>query len=182
MSDVTIVKKHQVALTDIERAALNRVLHDSMRGLSPDDGKRWKRFWRRMMKAEPGEVFSLSMVIPRDPVKHRKFFALLTLGFEHWGAKRVHKTYRGMAVEKNFETFRKDITKLAGYFEQHWDLEGRMQVVAKSISFGSMEDPEFNELYDAVANVLLERVLTNYAGRAELDAVVDKIMKFTEDA
>ena len=182
MTDVTIVKRQPVALTDIERAALNRVLHDSMRGLSPDDGKRWKKVWRRLMSAEPGEVFSLSMVFPRDPVKHRKFFALLNLGFEHWGAKRVHKTYRGMPVERNFDTFRKDVTILAGYYEQHWDLSGRMQLVAKSIAFGNMEDAEFNELYDAVANVLLQRVLTNYAGREELDEVVEKIMKFTEDA
>jgi hypothetical protein len=180
VADLQIVKKQPVALTDIERAALNRVLYDAMGGLSPDDSKRWVKFWRKLMGAEPGEVMSISLTFNRDPIKHRKFFALLNLGFEHWGAKRVHQTYKGMPVEKNFDTFRKDVIKLAGYYEQHWNLEGRMQVVAKSISFSAMEDDEFDRLYDAVATVLLNRVLTVYAGREELDEVVDKILKFTE--
>jgi hypothetical protein len=180
VADLSIVVKEPFALTEVERAALHRTLLDCVGGLTDDDAKKWRKFLTRLFKAEQGEMFNLSLVFPRDPIKHRKFFALLNLGFEHWGAKRVHKTYRGMLVEKNFDTFRKDVTKLAGYYEQHWDLEGRMQVVAKSIAFANMEDDEFDRLYDAVAQVLLDRVLTNYAGRAELDEIVDKILKFTD--
>ena len=47
---------------------------------------------------------------------------------------------------------------------------------AKSISFGRMEEPEFEKLYSAVVNVLLARVLTTYENREQLDAVVDQIL------
>jgi len=39
-----------------------------------------------------------------------------------------------------------------------------------------MEEPEFEKLYSAVVNVLLERVLTTYENREQLDAVVDQIL------
>ncbi len=182
MAELTIVKREPTALSDQDNATLRRFLMESMGGLSPDDEKRWRKFWNRLKGAEPGEVFSVSLTFPRDPVKHRKFFALLNVGFEHWQAKRKHKTYRGVPVEKNFDTFRKDVTILAGYYEQHFDLQGRMKLEAQSISFANMEDDEFERLYDAVAQVLLEQVLTTYAGRAELDEIVDRIMKFTNHA
>ena len=53
-----------------------------------------------------------------------------------------------------------------------------MKLKARSISFANMEQPEFEELYSAVADVLLEHVLSNYANRAQLDEVVNKVMGF----
>lgn len=179
MADLTVVVKQPIVLTEVERAALHHLMLDCMGGLGEDDDKRWRKFLTKLFRADQGEMFDLSLKFARDPVKHCKFFALMRLGFEHWEAKRVHKTYQGIPVVKNFETFRKEVIKAAGYYEQHWNLDGSMQVVAKSIAFDRMEDDEFDALYDAAAQVLLERVLDNYAGRAELDAVVEKFMKFT---
>ncbi len=120
----------------------------------------------------------LEVVQPRNPKFHRKFFALLNLGFEAWEPGRKHKTHKGIPVSKNFEQFREDITILAGFYEQTFDLHGRLKLKAKSISFAKMEEPEFEQLYSAVADVLLEHVLTKYAGREELDSVVNQLMGF----
>jgi hypothetical protein len=53
-----------------------------------------------------------------------------------------------------------------------------MKLEAKSISFASMEEPEFEEVYSAVMNVLLDKVFSRYAGRAEVDQIIDQIMRF----
>lgn len=147
-------------------------------GFTEDDQKAWRRFWQRMMRAEAGELAAIEMKVPRNSRFHRKFFVLLTVGFDAWEPSRKHKTYKGMAVAKQFEQFREDVTILAGWYEQTFGLDGRMKVRAKSISFANMEQDEFELLYSAVANVLLEKVLTGYAGRDDLDAVVEKIMVF----
>lgn len=56
-------------------------------------------------------------------------------------------------------------------------MRGDVRLIAKSISFGSMGQDEFTALYDAVANVILSRVLRTYT-REDLDTVVEKILGF----
>jgi hypothetical protein len=53
-----------------------------------------------------------------------------------------------------------------------------MKLEAKSISYASMDDAEFEKLYSAVCAVVLREVCTNYAGREELDSVMDKMLGF----
>lgn len=106
---------------------------------------------------------------------HRKFFALLQIGFEAWETPQGE--YAGMKIEKEFERFRKDVTILAGFYTPVYNMKGEVRLEAKSISFGSMEQDEFENVYSAVANVLLRKVLTKYT-REDLDAVVERIMGF----
>ena len=149
-----------------------------LRGMSDRDQAAYNRFRSRLKKAEPGEVIEIDAKLPRNSRFHRKFFALLNLGFDHWEPGRKHKQYKGMPVAKNFDHFRKEVTILAGFYEQTFDLEGNMKLEAKSISFASMEDDEFEAVYSAVLNVLLEKVFIRYAGRAEVDHVIEQIMRF----
>ncbi len=53
-----------------------------------------------------------------------------------------------------------------------------MKLKAKSIRFSKMDDAEFEQVYSAVADVLLTHVLTRYANRADLDRVVEQVMRF----
>jgi len=53
-----------------------------------------------------------------------------------------------------------------------------MKLKAKSISFANMDDAEFEKVYSAVADVLLNGVLVRYSGRSELDVVVNQILGF----
>lgn len=104
---------------------------------------------------------------------HRKFFCLLTIGYEAWEAPQGE--YAGIKVAKEFERFRKDVTILAGYYTPVYNLKGEVRLEPKSISFGNMEQEDFEKLYSAVADVLLRKVLTNYT-RADLDRVVERIV------
>ena len=59
MSEVTLVKQLPLALTDAESAVMRRVLFESVNGLSKGDQRGWRRFWNMVVKAEPGEMFSI---------------------------------------------------------------------------------------------------------------------------
>lgn len=158
--------------------AVRAFLFDCFRGLGKNDEKAWRRFWKRMIGMSPGEIANAVMTIPRNWKFHCKFFALLGLGFDSWEPDRKRKSYKGKAIAKNFEQFREDVTILAGYYEQTFDIKGRMKLKAQSISFANMDDVEFERVYSAVVDVLLREVCKNYKGRDEIDRVVNQMMGF----
>ncbi len=106
---------------------------------------------------------------------HRKFFSMLDVGFDAWEPEE--KEYRGLPAQKNRVRFRKDCIIAAGFYEVTVDLNGDLKLNAKSIKFARMEQDEFEQVYSAVANVLLQRVLKNYT-RDDLDQVVDQILGY----
>lgn len=162
----------------LELSGVRRVLFECFKGTNAEEDKAWHRFWNRLKKLDAGEISFLEFIIPRNGKFHRKFFALLDVGFDAWEPDRKHKSYKRKPVEKNREQFREDITIMAGFYEQTFDLKGRMRIRAKSISFANMDDVEFEALYSAICDVLLREVCTRYAGRAELEAVVERVMRF----
>lgn len=163
---------------EASRTVLRRWLTECFKGANEDDDKAWHRFWNRLKRLDAGEISFLEFVIPRNGKFHRKYFALLDVGFDAWEPGRKHKSYKGIPVAKSREQFREDVIILAGFYEQTFNLKGEMKIRAKSISFANMDDAEFERLYSATVDVLLRTVLTNYKDRDELDAVVEKIVGF----
>lgn len=178
MSDITITRTNIALPSEGELEAVRTVLFECIKGTTERENKAWRRWWKRVINFDPGEISFLKFIIPRNGKFHRKFMALLNVGFEMWEPKRKRKSYKGMAIEKNFDQFREDITILAGFYEQTFNIKGEMRLRAKSISFANMEDDEFEELYQSVVTVLLREVCTKYAGRDELDQVVNRVMEF----
>lgn len=150
------------------------LLFGALDGFGEEAKKSWRRLWGRLIQLEPGEIADVSIVVPRNPRFHRKFFALLKIGFDCWEPGLAHD---GEPVAKDFEQFREDVTIMAGHYVQTWTLEGEMRLRAKSISFAAMDDDEFERVYSSVADVLLTRVLKGYKDRAELDRVVEHILR-----
>ena len=122
-----------------------------------------------------GDVLHGAFTKARNPKFHRKFFAMLGVGFAAWEPGEL-ETKHG-PVTKQFEQFREDATILAGFYEQSIRLDGSVRVTAKSIAFGNMDELEFQRVYSAVADVILQRVLTNYT-RDDLDTVVEQMLNF----
>jgi hypothetical protein len=127
-------------------------------------------------KLKLGAAVTATVRRQRNPAFHRKFFALLNLAFESW--EPVDNTYKGQQVSKNFEQFRNDVTVLAGHYEMAVTLKGETRLTAKSISFGSMSQEEFESLYSATVDVILARILKNYT-RDDLDNVINQLLGFT---
>lgn len=108
---------------------------------------------------------------------HRKLFALAQIGYDAWDPEPV--MYKGVAIAKNFERFREDLTIMAGFYETHVNFRGEVRFKAMSWSFGSMNPEDKERLYNSIINVLLQKVLTQYKDQAELENVVNQILGFT---
>lgn len=111
----------------------------------------------------------------RNLLFHRKYFAMLNLGYEAWEPPTLE--HNGIAVTKNFERFRKDVQIAAGFYDLVTNLKGEVRAESRSISFGNMDEDEFEDVYGKVADVLLQRVLKLYT-RADLDRVVNELLGF----
>lgn len=129
----------------------------------------------KLARIKDGGLVEIDATAKRNPKFHRKFFALLNLGFDAFEPKITE--YKGHAVQKNFDRFREDVTIAAGHHEITAGLNGKPKLEAKSISFASMDDEEFARLFTSVCNVLLQDVLSTYT-RGDIDRVIDEILHF----
>lgn len=130
----------------------------------------------RLKKIKLGALVKVELTQTRNPMFHRKFMALLRLGFDAFNPPE--ETYKGYPVEKDFDQFREDLIIAAGFFNVTYRINGDMRVKAKSISFARMDQETFERLYSNVANVLLRGILVKYQNRANLDSVVNQILGF----
>jgi len=74
---------------------------------------------------------------------HRKFFALINMVFEN------------QEVFTNINTLRKELTIESGYYTEYVDFQGVVQREAKSISFSSMDDMEFSDLFSKFIDTVI---------------------------
>lgn len=156
-------------------AVVRDFLFKCLDGLGEVERKAWRKLWGRIARMGTGDIAALEMAFTRNPAFHRKMFALLNLGFDAWYPSF---TYKGQEIQKNFEQFRSDVIIQAGYYDQTWSLDGQLTLRARSLSYSSMDDAQFEQVYSAIADVLLAKVLTHYKGRRELDDVVAEILGF----
>lgn len=136
--------------------------------LSESEADKCKRF-------KVGSTVRAEVSAMRNWKFHKKFFAMLDVGFDAFDPPESE--HRGLPVQKNRERFRKDCIIAAGFYDAVANLNGEVRAEAHSISFASMDDAEFERVYSAVADVLLQKVLRNYT-RADLDEIVERVMGF----
>lgn len=90
---------------------------------------------------------------------HRLFFCLLNMVFDN------------QEIYNNLEHLRKDLTIEAGYYDLRYGLHGEEIKEAKSISFTSMSEEEFSELYNRVIDVIVRHF---HFGKDEILEEIDK--------
>lgn len=131
-----------------------------------------------LAKIKSGSPVWIEVVRARNTPLHRKWFALLGIGYEAWEPPAIESgPYAGIVPEKDFEVFRKDITKLAGFVDVYVSADGSAIVQARSVSFDRMEQDEFDRLFSATINVLLKLVLLRKT-EAEVREWVETILRF----
>jgi hypothetical protein len=82
MTAIAIAKRTDANLTDQQRQILAGVLFEMLGGLTEHDQKRWRGFWREVMAAGSGEVFTVDLAIIRNGRWHRRHMALESALFE----------------------------------------------------------------------------------------------------
>lgn len=111
-----------------------------------------------LQKVHNGTLLFGEFKQPRNPLFHRKYFALLNFAYDYWTPPALE--YRGIKAEKNFERFRHELAVLAGHYTVTADLKGNVKLEPKSISFASMDETEFQKLYKATFDILWQYVLS----------------------
>lgn len=129
-----------------------------------------------LSKLKLGNPFKAVFTLIRNYKFHKKYFTLLNFAFDVWNP--VLPTWRGQIIQKERNEFRKNIIILAGYGYPVFDIQGNLRMRAKSISFAKMNQEEFEKLYSATVNVILEKILTNYT-KDDLENVINQLLGFT---
>jgi len=101
----------------------------------------------QLSKLPKGEVMQFDVKRPRNVRFHRKYFALLNLGFDN------QDRY------SNFDHFRKVVQMKAGHFDEVATDKG-LVFLPRSISFSDMDETAFSELYDGVLDVVADMLGT----------------------
>lgn len=99
-------------------------------------------------KLRIGQVYLADIRVPRNYDFHKKFFALLNAGF----ALLPERTQNGF---RSLEGFRQYVLVAAGFYDTYFSPRLKQFVeIPKSISFASMDNAEFSEVYDKVKEVI----------------------------
>jgi hypothetical protein len=94
-------------------------------------------------KMPVNETFEIEYTKRRNSKFHRKYFSLLKLAFEN------QSDYRTL------EEMRHDLIIVCGYYNEHVNkITGEIVKKADSISFSSMDDIQFSELYEKTKDVI----------------------------
>lgn len=129
-----------------------------------------------LFQMKQGSVLRADVKRPRNYQFMKKYFALLDYAYDSWEPE-IPEKYKGHDIEKNKEVFRKNIQIMAGYGYPIITVKNEVRYESKSISFGSMQEEEFEKLYSSVINVVLKHILTNYT-RDDLERVVEDVLRF----
>ena len=133
----------------------------------------------KLKRIKAGAVVRAEIAAMRNGAFHRKWFALAKFAYDMWVDCVPAQEYRGQPVQPVFEKFRKDLTILAGHFHPVFNINGTFKVEANSISWASMDDEEFAQLYSDTIDAILAKVLPRHGlNRETLAHHVDRVMDF----
>lgn len=169
-------------------------------------------------KIKLGAVLVAEFKQVRNPAFHRRFFALLNLGFEYWeptggaissnerklvtGFANFLATYGGSAnalqdaaeqyldriaekragsinLCKSFDAYRAWVIVEAGHYDAIQLPDGTLKKHPRSISFASMDECEFQELYKASLDVLWRWILSrSFNSQLEVENAANQLLSF----
>jgi len=109
----------------------------------------------QMNKFKTGNVYEIEMKLPRNPHFHGKVFAFFQYCFAHWKSDREFMDEKGQ-----FDLFRKNLTVLAGYRNEFYKIDGAVRVEAKSLSYGAMDQDEFESCYQSLIQAAMRYIFT----------------------
>ncbi len=117
-----------------------------------------------------GSTVRCRVTLPRNYRFHKKFFALVRLVFdnlplplaERWGVWSEGDMLR---------RFKRDL----GLFSSRVNDQGEREIEYRSISFGAMDEREFERFYEDCVNLVLHRYIPGI-GRGELAEEVERFM------
>lgn len=101
--------------------------------------------YEKAKRFKPGETVLADITRPRNIGFHRKFFALLNMGFENQEKYDNFEDYRAVHIMK------------AGFYRVI-EVDRGVVYLPKSINFANMDGVEFEKLYSKMIDVLIKEL------------------------
>ena len=120
-----------------------------------------------LKKFRNGEQYEIEIKLSRNPQFHRKVFAFFKFCFEHWSADKTEWQFQDEQAQ--FDTFRKNLTVLAGYFDKTYTIKGDVRIEPKSLAYGNMEQSEFERCYNSLINAAMKHIFKGCNDQQILD-------------
>jgi len=107
-------------------------------------------------KLKLGQDYKVQITKARNIDFHRKYFALINTGWEYLNEEQA------AFFHNSKEGFRKSVQIAAGYFEKVYSINRNEWIEESiSISFDSMDEFEFRELYQKVRDIIFTLIECN---------------------
>ena len=122
-----------------------------------------------------GKEYKAEIRQARNVLFHRKYFGMLDAA---WSLLKENQRrfFGGATYGESFgkEAFRRSVQISAGFFEPIWDVKGRCwQKSVKSIAFDKMDEGEFENLYKAVYDTVMDLLSMNGTSQQDFDRMID---------
>jgi hypothetical protein len=142
MAEITIVRQHDIQITEADKEAARRVIFGFVDGLGDKGRKQWRRLWNNIMRLEPGEMLDLNTHQERIGWYHRKHMALEQSVFE--SQERF----------ENFDAFRVWLKVGSGFVDWFPGPKGGVIPVPRSISYAKLEQGEMEKVHNDMIQFL----------------------------
>lgn len=107
----------------------------------------------KINKLKTGCIYEVEFKYCRNPSFHGKVFSFLGFCFHFWKGNNEF-----MDEAAQFDVFRKNLTVLAGYYDSFYKIDGSVRIEAKSLSYGSMTQEDFERFYNAAIQAAMKHV------------------------
>ncbi len=136
-------------------------------------------------RLKPGQMISAEVRKARNGLFHRKFMKLCSIAYGVFEelpqpSVRIAGSHQWVTPLPNFNEFRYWAMVKAGFYEVIGYPDGQVRVRARSVSFRSMEQADFEQVYSAVLDVFLQFVLDPGRGwsREKVNQQVEQFIHF----
>ena len=109
----------------------------------------------KTVRFKTNELYTVEIKHTRNYQFHKKVFAFFNFCFEHWSGDQ---DFRNLDMIAQFNRFRNQLTVLAGYRTELYNINGDLRVEAQSISYSGMDQENFEQFYHALVNAALKHI------------------------
>ena len=138
MSRLTLMRTEQPLPEGAAMEAVKSFLFGNVEGFTESDRKAWNRFWNRVKRMEPGELWNLELVFPRSGPFHRLHMSI------------EQAVFNAQDRFQDFEIFRAWLKVGAGWVTWAAGPKGGVVPIPKSISYAKADGEEFKQYHDQV--------------------------------
>ena len=142
MSRITLVRTEQPIPKEEELEPVRAFLFGAIDGLGKDDRSVWRKFWSKVKRLEPGEVFDFEIVFPRLGPYHRRHMKI---------EGEVFNAQERFVVRKMF----RDWLKIGAAWVM-WvpGAKGGIVPLPKSVSYAEADQAEFEKYHKQIIEFL----------------------------